>query len=79
MLSIPIDIALPRVPRLVTSLPGPRARDIVERDRVAGALRHRAVTALPFPMVQRYFLAIQVQSLTKEPSNLLGITRDVLW
>lgn len=33
MLSIPIDINLPRVPRLVTSLPGPRARDIVERDR----------------------------------------------
>lgn len=33
MLSIPIDIALPRSPRLVTSLPGPRAKAIVERDR----------------------------------------------
>lgn len=33
MLSIPTDINLPHVPRLVTSLPGPRARDIVERDR----------------------------------------------
>lgn len=27
------NIGLPRVPRLVTALPGPRAKDIVERDR----------------------------------------------
>ncbi|BAY48609.1 aminotransferase class-III [Scytonema sp. HK-05] len=33
MLSIPIDIALPRSPHIVTSLPGPRAKAIVERDR----------------------------------------------
>ncbi|MBW4685118.1 MAG: acetyl ornithine aminotransferase family protein [Komarekiella atlantica HA4396-MV6] len=33
MLSIPISLNLPRVPRLVTSLPGPRALAIVERDR----------------------------------------------
>jgi 4-aminobutyrate aminotransferase len=33
MLSIPIDIGLPRAPHIVTSLPGPRAKAIVERDR----------------------------------------------
>ncbi|MFN6571789.1 acetyl ornithine aminotransferase family protein [Dendronalium sp. ChiSLP03b] len=33
MLSIPINLPLPSVPRLVTSLPGPRAKAIVERDR----------------------------------------------
>lgn len=33
MLSIPIDISLPRSPHIVTSLPGPRAKAIVERDR----------------------------------------------
>jgi 4-aminobutyrate aminotransferase len=33
MLSIPIDMDLPRAPRLVTALPGPRAKAIVERDR----------------------------------------------
>ncbi|NWF61356.1 MAG: acetyl ornithine aminotransferase family protein [Fischerella sp.] len=33
MLSISINRHLPRSPRLITSLPGPRARDIVERDR----------------------------------------------
>jgi 4-aminobutyrate aminotransferase len=33
MLSIPIDIGLPRSPHIVTSLPGPRAKAIVERDR----------------------------------------------
>ncbi|BAZ22100.1 aminotransferase class-III [Kalymmatonema gypsitolerans NIES-4073] len=33
MLSIPIDIRLPRSPHIVTSLPGPRAKAIVERDR----------------------------------------------
>lgn len=33
MLSISINRYLPRSPRLITSLPGPRARDIVERDR----------------------------------------------
>ncbi|NDJ24566.1 acetyl ornithine aminotransferase family protein [Nostoc sp. B(2019)] len=33
MLSIPVSLNLPRVPRLVTSLPGPRALAIVERDR----------------------------------------------
>ena len=33
MLSISLNKNLPRSPRLVTSLPGPRARDIVERDR----------------------------------------------
>lgn len=32
MLSLPID-RLPRVPHLVSSLPGPRARAIVERDK----------------------------------------------
>ncbi|MFQ4144995.1 acetyl ornithine aminotransferase family protein [Chlorogloeopsis sp. ULAP02] len=33
MLSISLNKNLPRSPRLVTSLPGPRARDLVERDR----------------------------------------------
>ncbi|MBH8574674.1 acetyl ornithine aminotransferase family protein [Nostocaceae cyanobacterium CENA369] len=33
MLSIPINSLLPSAPRLVTSLPGPRAQAIVERDR----------------------------------------------
>jgi 4-aminobutyrate aminotransferase len=33
MLSIPVNLGLPRIPRLITSLPGPRARNIVERDR----------------------------------------------
>jgi|GEM_PF-5081605 len=33
MLSIPINRSLPRIPRLVTSLPGPRARALVDRDR----------------------------------------------
>jgi 4-aminobutyrate aminotransferase len=33
MLSIPVNLALPRVPSLVTSLPGPRAQAIIERDR----------------------------------------------
>jgi len=33
MLSIPINLGLPRAPRLITSLPGPRAIAIVERDR----------------------------------------------
>ncbi|MEH2041852.1 acetyl ornithine aminotransferase family protein [Nostoc sp.] len=33
MLSIPIKLNLPRIPRLVTSLPGPRAQAIVQRDR----------------------------------------------
>ncbi|MFS0519052.1 acetyl ornithine aminotransferase family protein [Nostoc sp. UIC 10607] len=33
MLSIPINLNLPRTPRLVTSLPGPCAQAIVQRDR----------------------------------------------
>jgi 4-aminobutyrate aminotransferase len=33
MLSIPINLNLPRTPHLVTSLPGPRAQAIVQRDR----------------------------------------------
>ncbi|MBW4564421.1 MAG: acetyl ornithine aminotransferase family protein [Mojavia pulchra JT2-VF2] len=33
MLSVPVNLGLPRVPRLVTSLPGPRAQAIIERDR----------------------------------------------
>ncbi|NEU79385.1 acetyl ornithine aminotransferase family protein [Nostoc sp. UIC 10630] len=33
MLSIPINLNLPRIPRLITSLPGPRAQAIVQRDR----------------------------------------------
>lgn len=33
MLSISVNKYLPTSPRLVTSLPGPRARDIIERDR----------------------------------------------
>ncbi|MEH2392445.1 MAG: acetyl ornithine aminotransferase family protein [Nostoc sp.] len=33
MLSIPIQLNLPRTPRLITSLPGPRAQAIVQRDR----------------------------------------------
>ncbi|AVH72457.1 acetyl ornithine aminotransferase family protein [Nostoc sp. 'Lobaria pulmonaria (5183) cyanobiont'] len=33
MLSIPINLNLSRIPRLVTSLPGPRAQAIVQRDR----------------------------------------------
>ncbi|OUL31898.1 aspartate aminotransferase family protein [Nostoc sp. RF31YmG] len=33
MLSISVNLDLPRVPSLVTSLPGPRAQAIIERDR----------------------------------------------
>lgn len=33
MLSIPINLNIPRIPRLITSLPGPRAQAIVQRDR----------------------------------------------
>ncbi|MGJ5634377.1 acetyl ornithine aminotransferase family protein [Nostoc sp. CALU 1950] len=33
MLSIPINLNLPRTPYLITSLPGPRAQAIVQRDR----------------------------------------------
>ncbi len=33
MLSIPVNLTLPRTPRLITSLPGPRAEAIVQRDR----------------------------------------------
>ncbi|MFH7029659.1 MAG: acetyl ornithine aminotransferase family protein [Heteroscytonema crispum UTEX LB 1556] len=33
MLSIPINLGLPHAPRLITPLPGPRAKAIVERDR----------------------------------------------
>ncbi len=33
MLSIPINLNLPRIPHLVTSLPGPGAQAIVQRDR----------------------------------------------
>ncbi|HEY9853272.1 MAG TPA: acetyl ornithine aminotransferase family protein [Leptolyngbyaceae cyanobacterium] len=33
MLSIPINRSLPPIPRIVTPLPGPRARALVERDR----------------------------------------------
>ncbi|WP_373529711.1 acetyl ornithine aminotransferase family protein [Nostoc sp.] len=33
MLSIPVNLTLPRTPRLITSLPGPRAQAIVQRDR----------------------------------------------
>jgi 4-aminobutyrate aminotransferase len=33
MLSIPTDRPLPRVPQLVGSLPGPHARDLIERDQ----------------------------------------------
>ncbi|MBN3878815.1 MULTISPECIES: acetyl ornithine aminotransferase family protein [unclassified Nostoc] len=33
MLSIPINLNLPRTPHLLTSLPGPRAQAIVQRDR----------------------------------------------
>ncbi|MBD2208260.1 acetyl ornithine aminotransferase family protein [Nostoc linckia FACHB-104] len=33
MLSIPVNLGLPRVPSLVTSLPGPHAQAIIERDR----------------------------------------------
>jgi len=33
MLSIPINLGLPRAPRLITSLPGPRAIALVKRDR----------------------------------------------
>lgn len=33
MLSIPINLNLPRTPRLITSLPGPLAQAIVQRDR----------------------------------------------
>ncbi|MEH2440947.1 aspartate aminotransferase family protein [Nostoc sp. 'Peltigera membranacea cyanobiont' 213] len=33
MLSIPINLNLPRTPNLITSLPGPRAQAIVQRDR----------------------------------------------
>ncbi len=33
MFSIPIDRTLPRMPQLITSLPGPRARALIERDR----------------------------------------------
>lgn len=34
MLSIPINKSLPRSPRLLTSLPGPRAKAMVERDQM---------------------------------------------
>ncbi|HBE33809.1 MAG TPA: aspartate aminotransferase family protein, partial [Cyanobacteria bacterium UBA11368] len=34
MLSIPTKRPLPRAPRIVTSLPGPRAHAMVERDRI---------------------------------------------
>ncbi|MEH2321372.1 acetyl ornithine aminotransferase family protein [Nostoc sp.] len=33
MLAIPINLNLPRIPSLITSLPGPRAQAIVQRDR----------------------------------------------
>lgn len=33
MLSLSTDRSLPRVPRLTTALPGPRARTVIERDR----------------------------------------------
>ncbi|MDZ8080039.1 MAG: acetyl ornithine aminotransferase family protein [Nostoc sp. DcaGUA01] len=33
MLSIPVNLNLPRTPRLITSLPGPRAQAIIQRDR----------------------------------------------
>jgi len=33
MLSIPINLNLPRTPRLITSLPGTRAQEIIQRDR----------------------------------------------
>jgi 4-aminobutyrate aminotransferase len=33
MLSIPVNLGLPRAPRLITPLPGPRAEAIVKRDR----------------------------------------------
>ncbi|MEH1767887.1 MAG: acetyl ornithine aminotransferase family protein [Nostoc sp.] len=33
MLSIPINLNLPRIPHLITVLPGPRAQAIVQRDR----------------------------------------------
>ncbi|MEH2269831.1 MAG: acetyl ornithine aminotransferase family protein [Nostoc sp.] len=33
MLSIPINLNLPRTPNLITALPGPRAQAIVQRDR----------------------------------------------
>ncbi|MEH2147652.1 acetyl ornithine aminotransferase family protein [Nostoc sp.] len=33
MLSIPINLNLPRIPHLITSLPGPHAQAIVQRDR----------------------------------------------
>jgi 4-aminobutyrate aminotransferase len=33
MLSIPINLGLPRTPHLITPLPGPRAKAIVERDQ----------------------------------------------
>ncbi len=33
MFSIPTDRTLPRMPQLITSLPGPRARALIERDR----------------------------------------------
>jgi 4-aminobutyrate aminotransferase len=37
MLSIPTKRPLPRAPRLITSLPGPRARAMVERDRAVSS------------------------------------------
>ncbi|BAY79486.1 aminotransferase class-III (plasmid) [Nostoc linckia NIES-25] len=33
MLSIPVNLNLPRTPRLITSLPGTRAQEIIQRDR----------------------------------------------
>jgi 4-aminobutyrate aminotransferase len=33
MLSTPVNLGLPRIPRLVTALPGPRAQAIIDRDK----------------------------------------------
>ncbi|WP_445637820.1 acetyl ornithine aminotransferase family protein [Nostoc sp. DSM 114161] len=33
MLSIPVNLNLPRTPRIITSLPGTRAQEIIQRDR----------------------------------------------
>jgi 4-aminobutyrate aminotransferase len=40
MLSIPTDRPLPRVPQLSTPLPGPRARDLIERDQAVTSLSY---------------------------------------
>ncbi|MEH2069506.1 MAG: acetyl ornithine aminotransferase family protein [Nostoc sp.] len=37
MLSIPVNLNLPRTPRLITSLPGTRAQAIIERDRAVNS------------------------------------------